>query len=320
MAESKERAFYLKPHFLFVLTLGSVFLVELLVMTLLRFLPDLPPVVEALFDACLLSLLVLPFLYLFFFKPIQRTIEERNKKEMESNTLRRLDTLKNEFISIAAHELRTPVATIMGYTELLSDQDMIGSFSEEQKEAFLKEVYLSGEQLDKIVDDILDVSHIESGQRLPLYKEPASIKELLGKILKRLSLRSSRHVILEVSDEVPEKFEFDEHRVDQVVENLLSNAIKYSSAEDSIKIIVEADERRCTVAVIDSGIGMSDEQQAHIFDKFYRADYSNTAVRGLGLGMSIVRQIIDDHDGTIWVRSQLGEGTRVCFSLPISQD
>jgi signal transduction histidine kinase len=319
MNGDNKKPYHVKPHFLFALTLGSVFLVELLVMTLLRFLPNFPPVVEAFFDAFLLSLLVLPFLYFFVFKPIKRTIEERNKKEIESNTLRRLDTLKNEFISIAAHELRTPVATIMGYTELLSDQEVLGSFSEQQKEAFLKEVYLSGEQLDKIVDDILDVSHIESGQGLPLYKKPASIKELLGKILKRLSLRSSRRVILEVSDEVPEKFEFDEQRIDQVVENLLSNAIKYSSEEDSIKIIVEVDQRRCTVAVIDSGIGMSDEQQAHIFDKFYRADYSNTAVRGLGLGMSIVRQIIDDHDGTIWVRSQLGEGTRVCFSLPLSQ-
>jgi two-component system phosphate regulon sensor histidine kinase PhoR len=101
-----------------------------------------------------------------------------------------------------------------------------------------------------------------------------------------------------------------------VIENLLSNAIKYSPEQSPIIIVVEADNHRCSITITDKGIGMSDEQKDHVYDKFYRADTSDTAVRGLGLGMSIVKQIIDDHNGTILIDSKLSEGTSVCFTLP----
>jgi len=129
-------------------------------------------------------------------------------------------------------------------------------------------------------------------------------------------LKSNHNLILEVSPEVPERLEFDEHRIDQVVDNLLSNAIKYSPEQRAITIVVEADNQQCSVTVTDQGIGMSDEQKDRIYDKFYRADTSDTAVPGLGLGMSIVKQIIADHDGTISIESTPGEGTSVCFTLP----
>jgi len=205
----------------------------------------------------------------------------------------------------------------MGYTELLSDQNMIDIFNENQKKDFLSTIYESSEQLDKIVDDILDVSRIESGQRIPLYKKPLSIKILLEKVLNRLSLKSNHNLILEVSTEVPENLEFDEHRIDQVIENLLSNAIKYSPKQSTITIVVEADDHGCSVTVTDQGIGMTKEQIDRVYDKFYRADSSDTAVRGLGLGMSIVKQIIDDHNGTISIDSKLSQGTSVCFTLPL---
>ena len=227
-----------------------------------------------------------------------------------------MDRVKSEFISIAAHELRTPVASIMGYTELLSDQYMSDAFNEKQKRDFLSTIYESSEQLGKIVDDILDVSRIESGQRIPLYKKPLSIKTLLEKVLNRLSLKSNHNLILEVSSEVPERLEFDEHRIDQVIENLLSNASKYSPEQSPITIVVEADNHLCSVTVTDQGIGMSNEQKDRIYDKFYRVDSSDTAVHGLGLGMSIVKQIIDDHGGTILIDSKLSKGTSVCFTLP----
>ncbi|MDH3545032.1 MAG: ATP-binding protein, partial [Desulfuromonadales bacterium] len=157
---------------------------------------------------------------------------------------------------------------------------------------------------------------IESGQRIPLYKKPLSIKALLEKANNRLSLKSNHNLILEVSPEIPERMEFDEHRIDQVIDNLLGNAIKYSPKQSPITIVVEADSHRCSVTVTDQGIGMSNEQKDRVFDKFYRADTSDTAVAGLGLGMSIVKQIIVDHGGTISIESKLGEGTSVCFTLP----
>ncbi len=285
-------------------------------MFFMSLLPDLSLALEAFLDAFALSVLVVPFLYFFLLRPIQKTIISCERTEAERSELKKMDIIKSEFISVAAHELRTPVATIMGYTELLSDQNMLDSFNEKQRKDFLSTIYESSERLDKIVDDILDVSRIESGQRIPLYKKPLSIRNLLEKALGRLSLKSNHDLILEVSPDVPEKLEFDEHRIDQVIENLLSNAIKFSPEQSPITIVAEADYHRCSVTVTDQGIGMSNEQIDRIYDKFYRADTSDTAVRGLGLGMSIVKQIIADHDGTISIESKLGEGTSVCFTLP----
>jgi signal transduction histidine kinase len=263
-----------------------------------------------------LSVLVVPFLYFFLLQPIQKAIVDRERTEAQRSELERMDTLKGEFISIAAHELRTPVATIMGYTEILSDSKMVDTFTDQQKKDILSTITKSSERLDKIVDDILDVNRIESGQSIPLYKKPLSVKSLIERALNRLSLKSNHNLILEVSPEVPERLEFDEHRIDQVVDNLLSNAIKYSPEQRAITIVVEADNQQCSVTVTDQGIGMSDEQKDRIYDKFYRADTSDTAVPGLGLGMSIVKQIIADHDGTISIESTPGEGTSVCFTLP----
>ena len=317
MVEKKLPDYTINPRVLFFKTLGAVFLAEFFIMYFLpSLLPDLSLALEAFIDAFALSVLVVPFLYFFLLRPIQDTIISRERTEAERSELKKMDIVKSEFISIAAHELRTPVATIMGYTELLSDQNMIDSFNEQQKKDFLSTIYESSEQLDKIVDDILDVSRIESGQRIPLYKKPLSIKILLEKVLNRLSLKSNHNLILEVSSEVPERLGFDEHRIDQVIENLLSNAIKYSPEQRPITIAVEADNHQCSVTVTDQGIGMSNEQKDRVYDKFYRADTSNTAVRGLGLGMSIVKQIVDDHDGKILIDSKLSEGTSVCFTLP----
>jgi signal transduction histidine kinase len=316
MVEKKLPNYPINPRVLFLKTLGAVFLAEFFVMFFMSLLPDLSLALKAFLDAFTLSVLVVPFLYFFLLQPIQKTIIDRERTEAERSELKKTDIVKSEFISIAAHELRTPVAIIMGYTELLSDQNIIDSFNEQQKKDFLSTIYESSEQLDKIVDDILDVSRIESGQRIPLYKKPLSIKTLLEKVLNRLSLKSNHNLILEVSPEVPERLGFDEHRIDQVIENLLSNAIKYSPEQRPITIAVEADNHRCSVMVTDQGIGMSNEQKDRVYDKFYRADTSDTAVRGLGLGMSIVKQIIDDHDGTILIDSKLSEGTSVCFTLP----
>lgn len=316
MVKKGTSDYQLNPLFLFLVALGVIFLVELLIMFLLGLLPQLPLALEAFLDAFILSLLVIPFLYLLLFKPVQRAIEQKNQREAERDKLQRIDAVKSHLIAVAAHELRTPIATIMGYTELLSDQEMIGSFSEKEKGEFLATIYERSERLSKIIDDILDVSRIESGQRLPLQKTPLSIKELLEKVIHRLSLKSRRQVILEIKPEVPDELLFDENRIEQVIENLLSNAIKYSSKQSPISVVAEADDRHCSITVTDQGIGMSDEQKSHIFDKFYRADSSNTAVQGLGLGMSIVKQIIDDHGGTITIDSTLGEGTSACFTLP----
>lgn len=244
-------------------------------------------------------------------------VTEARKLNDAKIVLKNLDQLKSDFISTAAHELRTPVASIMGFTELLSDEEMLKPFSEEQKQDFLKEIYDNCERLTKLVDDILDVSRIEAGQSIPLEKQTISTEVLLDKVVKFFNLKSKHQLTLDIKPSSPATLMVDEHRIRQVLENLLSNAIKYSPKESPVSIVAERDKDHCKVTVIDQGRGMTEEQVARVFDKFYRADASNTAIRGLGLGMSIVKQIIEDHGGTIWVESTQGKGTRVYFTLPL---
>jgi len=244
--------------------------------------------------------------------------EARKLKEAEA-FLKNLDQLKSEFISTAAHELRTPVASIMGYIELLSDPEMSKSFSENQRSDFLNEIFESSERLTKIIDDILDVSRIESGQSIPLDIQPVSTETLLRKVANQFKMKAKHQITLEIGSWVPETIEVDAHRLNQVMENLLSNAIKYASPNSEILVSAEREGHYCKVSVVDKGIGMTEQQTARVFDKFYRADASNTAIKGLGLGMSIVKQIIEDHSGTIWVESSLGEGTKVYFTLPLEK-
>ncbi|MCK4507647.1 MAG: HAMP domain-containing histidine kinase, partial [Desulfuromonadales bacterium] len=243
---------------------------------------------------------------------------EAKKLKEAQGILKNLDQLKSEFISTAAHELRTPVASIMGFTDLLSDPETIASFSEVQKQDFLQEIYDSCERLSKNVDDILDVSRIEAGSSIPLDKQSISTEILLSKTVNHFKLKAKHQITLELKSSTPENMVVDVHRISQIMENLLSNAIKYSPKRSRISIVAERDGRYCKVTVIDQGVGMTEEQVARVFDKFYRVDSSDTAVRGLGLGMSIVKQIIEDHGGTIWVDSLLGEGSSVYFTLPIA--
>lgn len=244
-------------------------------------------------------------------------IRDITAEKKAAQTLIEMDQIKNEFISTAAHELRTPITSIMGYSELLNDSELVRDFSEEQKQDFQKEIHENSERIAKIIDEIMDVSRIESGQGIPLDLQPTSIVELLEKVINRFSLRAKQQINLKHNQDIPESIPLDSMRITQVVENLLSNSVKYSDVDTEISILVTRSENYCVVCVVDQGVGMNSVQQKKMFDKFYRADSSDAAVRGLGLGMSIVKQIIEDHGGLIWVESSVGKGTKVYFNLPI---
>ena len=316
MIEKTSSDYPVNPRAIFLKTLGAVFLAELFVMLFLSLLPSLPLAIEAFLDALILSVLIVPFLYFFLLRPIQKAIKHHEQKEAERSRLKEMDNIKSEFISTAAHELRTPVTAIMGFVELLSGQDAQNTFNEKQRREFLCIIAERSVKLGKIVDDILDVSRIESKQKIPLDKKPLSIKSLLENVLKRSHLISNHNITVDISPKFPEKIEFDEQRIEQVVENLLSNAIKYSPNHSVIVVTAEADDEQCIITVRDLGVGMSSEQADRIYEKFYRADTSDTSTPGLGLGMTIVKQIIDDHGGTISIDSKIGEGTSVSFTLP----
>lgn len=230
---------------------------------------------------------------------------------------RELDQIKNEFISTAAHEMRTPMSVIMGYIEMLSNEVLFGNFSAEQQQGFLKEAYSKGEALTQIIDDLFDISRIEAGLPLPIDKEECDINEILQTVIVHFKKHTSLH---DFAYDFPQDLSavVDRNKMTQVFENLISNAIKYSPKGGLIKVHSYVDGKNMRIDIADSGMGMSKEQAERIFDKFYRADSSNTAVSGLGLGMSIVKSIVEGHGGKIWIESEQGHGTCASLSVPLS--
>jgi len=227
-----------------------------------------------------------------------------------------VDRMKNEFISIAAHELRTPLTAVMGYAELLADESLRGPFSPEQQREFLGQILNKAEALERIINDLLDVGRIETGRPVIVEKVDCDLTELIRKAVAPYRVESRKHAFVLNLPAQPLVTALDPGKIGQVLDNLLSNAVKYSPAGGTIHIDCLTPAAGISVSIADEGIGMTPEQMEHMFDKFYRADASNTAVGGLGLGMGIAKGIVEAHGGRICVESRLGQGSRVTFELP----
>ena len=226
---------------------------------------------------------------------------------------REMDRLKTEFISIAAHELRTPLTSIQGFSEILLTRS---DLKEEEKKQFLSYINKQSKHLANIINTLLDISRIESGKGLIFNKAPCNINEIITETVGYFRAFSQKHQF-EVS--LPEKsveLMVDKEKMRQVLENIISNAIKYSPEGGIIEVNGQLLEDHYQVSVQDQGIGIPPEHIEKIFDKFYRVDTSNTSVSGIGLGMSIVKDIVEAHGGRIWVESELGKGTTVIFTIP----
>ncbi len=246
------------------------------------------------------------------------SIRDITTEKAAERTLVQVSQMKSEFISTAAHELRTPLSAIMGFTELLLSPKEFGKFSRAQKKEFLREVYNRGASLARLIDDLLDISRIESGRPISLNLQTVDVPEMLERTLEFFRLHDKLHTYRfeRPQRDTDSRCRLDRQRIEQVLENLLGNAGKFSPRGSEIVVTADVDEQRWEISVIDRGIGMTEEQLERIFDKFYRADASNTGSSGLGLGMSIVKQIVETHHGRIRVESAPGAGTRVTFTLP----
>lgn len=306
---------YDRPVYLCLLVMASIFCAETLVMLLLRRFPALPMLPEAFLDALLLSLLALPILYILFLKPLAYNIRNREKAEIERKKALEFDRMKSVFISTAAHELYTPLASIEGYVELLTSPEH--GFTEAERQGFLAVIQKKTEVLERIVDDLLQLSRSESGHALSINPEPGDIATLIADAAASCRRLFPHHRIeTDLPPGLPALL-VDRVRIGQVLGNLLGNAAKYSPAGSVIRVSAEGEGDRVRLQVRDEGVGMTAEQSAHAFDKFYRADPSDTGRGGLGLGLSIARMIVEAHAGTIRLMSTPGLGTTVSFTLPL---
>lgn len=228
--------------------------------------------------------------------------------------LRNLDRAKDEFISTAAHELRTPLTAIMCYADLL----VAGVSNPDLQREYAEGISERGDALERLIGDLLDVSIIQIGRGLVLKKEQTSLLPMVERVLKQFRRSAPKHQLeLHCAPGLPVLLSCDAGRIMQVFENLLGNAIKYSPQGSVVVLKIEQIDSTLCFCVSDQGIGMSETEQQSAFDKFYRADPSHNAPRGLGLGLYIVRQIIEGHGGTINLKSRLQAGTSVTFTLPL---
>ena len=229
---------------------------------------------------------------------------------------RMIDRMKSEFISTVAHEFRTPLATVLGFSELLLSRD---DFSPEQRQEFLTYIFEKADALSAIVDDLLDLSRIEAGREIELQLEPCEPERLFLPVIRDFRLQHP-DAEFEVSlSPAAADLLVDRRKCAQVMENLLSNAVKYASGRRRVRVSGYAEGSFYQLRVRDWGIGMTAEQTARVFEKFYRADSSNIAIAGTGLGMSIVKHIVEAHGGRVWLESAPGEGTTVFFTLPLAR-
>jgi PAS domain S-box-containing protein len=230
---------------------------------------------------------------------------------------RKIDHMKSEFVSMAAHELQTPLTMILGYSELLLD--LTRQFEPDVQKEFLQIINDKSFELSGLIDDILDLSRIEDGKGLQLEFTHVDIASLCRQVIANFERTNSHHNFVTEFDFENMFVDADEARLIQVMENLLGNAIKYSPEGGEIRVVLTQEEGWMRLDIIDQGIGMSSEEKEQAFERFYRADASNTAVRGTGLGLSITKYIIDAHAGKIDIFSSKGMGTRLEIRLPLVQ-
>lgn len=226
---------------------------------------------------------------------------------------RELDRMKREFIATAAHELRTPLTAVMGFSELLLCKDDLDKGKQAE---FLSVIHKKAEILGKIVGDLLDLSRVDSGHLIRLKKDWADIGSIIERSTADYQRACPDNHFETVVPEMPLMVFLDDRKLFQVMENLLGNAVKFSPPGGVIRVVCEMSKENLRISVSDEGVGMTPEQIERVFDKFYRVDSSNTAKEGLGLGMAIVKNIIEAHGCQIWVDSEVGNGTKVTFTLP----
>jgi PAS domain S-box-containing protein len=236
---------------------------------------------------------------------------------------REVDRMKTEFVSLVSHELRTPLTSIAGYVELLV-QGEVGPLTDDQRD-FLAVVKTNADRLTGLINDLLDISRIEAG-KIELELTTVDLGDLAATVAGMLRPQieaKGQSLQIEIDPAAP-RLTGDSDRLAQVITNLLSNAHKYTPAGGTIVVRVApaADTRRTVrIAVADTGIGMTEEEQTRLFTKFYRAQNETTrAVGGTGLGLAITRQLVELHGGEISVRSAPSAGSTFTVTFPARDD
>ena len=230
--------------------------------------------------------------------------------------LRRLEKIRQEFVANVSHELRTPISSIKGYSETLLE----GALDDkDHAREFINIIYQDSNRLAKLIEDLLDLSKIESGRInltfIPI--DPVLAVKRIVAIMEKQAKAKSIDIKVALPANLP-KILADETGFSQVVINLLDNAIKYTEKSGVITISARVADKSLQIEIADTGIGISEKDLPRIFERFYRADKGRSReLGGTGLGLSIVKHIVQAHGGQVWVTSVLGQGSIFNFTIPL---
>lgn len=234
--------------------------------------------------------------------------------------LERLNELRNQFIGMAAHDLRNPLQVIQGYSLMLL-KELCGPLNAEQQK-FISVIRRNSEFMVKLIDDLLHISKIEAG-KLKLEPEPTDLVQLLQQNIERNRLllkQKEIRISFSTPDDVP-KVVLDPAKIEQVLNNLIANAGKFSEPQTTIEVRLERKEAEVVVSVKDEGQGIPSKDIDKLFTPFERLSVKSTAgEESTGLGLAIVKRFVEGHGGRIWVESEVGKGSTFSFSLPLMRD
>ena len=248
----------------------------------------------------------------------QKFTEE--KLESALHQLGKADKLKEEFSTMVSHELKTPLTPIKGYCEILKEDGVIGKLTKDQHEA-IDEIERNASRLERLVGDILDAQKLDMG-KMTFNQRLFELDEFMTQLRKDLTpLMKDKQIQLEVKNTANITLQSDPGRLRQVIDNLAKNAVDFVPENSGrIEIGVKYEDKNLIFYVKDNGVGIPLESQKHLFKKFYQVDTSHTRKHGgTGLGLVICKGIVEGLGGKIWVKSQSGNGTEFCFSIPIKE-
>lgn len=230
-----------------------------------------------------------------------------------ASEIKETDRLKNEFISTVSHELRTPLTAIKGWGETILEDPIK---DETLTKKGLGVIINESERLTKLVEELLDFSRMENGNltmRMSTIDVLAELDEAVL-VFKERSMRDGIELHY-AAPELPAPMSGDSNRIKQVFVNILDNSFKYTDSGGTVNVSAELSEKKVSITIADTGCGIPESDLAHVTDKFYKA---NNLVRGSGIGLAVVNEIVLSHNGTLSINSKDGEGTTVCVEFPLN--
>jgi len=246
-----------------------------------------------------------------------RKLNEVQEKLLEEIEFRKqAEHKKDEFISIASHELKTPLTSVKGYIQLL--QRSLNRDDKTMAQNHLEKASTQLEKLNELIVDLLDISKIESG-KMKFNMKSFYADNMVDNAIEMLQQSNPDFKISKLG-KTDEMIFGDEMRLEQVVINFITNAIKYAPGTNQVNVTTNIKDEKLYLAVKDFGIGISKEQQDKIFDKFYRVEDNSNRFNGLGIGLYICSEIINRHGGTIGVKSVPDEGSEFYFIIPTTEE